>query len=445
MWRGVALSIVPLWSNLQLSDAPLGMNQSLPKQLPALNLTTTVLEGWLERSGTNPLTLDCQLSTPSRALGEIRQRCLRILFTESTRWKDVQISLNVYLIQDISHLPNDAFPILKRFHLHHPPLIRRSYDPIVTDILPLCPRLEDLHLSRVNVPDPGWGRLFPFPWSTLTSLSLSETHDTIYMNEFITSLASASNLRSLSLCFPTLRGIMFRGAIAPLCRLLQLRELRLSSTEDIFFSDIFNKIETPSLTSLTIDTDNSGGPKSTEGGLLWDDIRHESFLEFIAPSSSTLEHLKFNVQTYLPDIDAFLAQLPNLRSLAWMAPEEFSCRSLKLRFDANGRLISGACPRLEKLSFYQLAGFGKQQEQLWKWADFMEMVESRWKVPDGAVDGEGKPVVRLRVLGVREDLMKGLGKSKKAYRKRIMEGMVREGLDVVMVRFFFLYPRLYCR
>lgn len=210
----------------------------------------------------------------------------------------------------LDSLSSDALPILQLFHLTQ---TGPGLNPFITSMVSHCPRLQDLHLCNVHIPLSVWSRPSWIPWSALTSLSLSETYVKIYINELLLGLETATNLTSLSLSYPDLRSCTFTNGPPQPRRLPQLKELRLESNMPVFFSSLLRNIQAPNLTCLAIDNEPHWSFPENNGPALWDDTHHTAFLGFIAFCKDSLEHLVFNVQTYLPRVDGFLVRLRNLR------------------------------------------------------------------------------------------------------------------------------------
>lgn len=147
-----------------------------------------------------------------------------------------------------------------------------------------------------------------------------------------------------------------------------------------------------------------------------------------AASSIRIFHLQL-CRVSLEDVVDVIKQLhalasletPHLRAVGEQKAPKF-VEDMTLRFDSNGRMISGQNPLLEILDASLPAAFCDLEDQ------FVDMVESRWRLPPSPATSDGRPVPRLRKLQLALRFVKNMKKKVPEAYKRLkaikQEGMV---------------------
>lgn len=230
------------------------------------------------------------------------------------------------------------------------------------------------------------------PWSAVTEWTYATKRGESDMNaEWV--LSHISRLNSI-VCL-RVEGMHLGHDTSP----ANLSVIRLPSLRKLFIRDTTHQCLTVLLQTLVCPELEGLFIFFPESRLSWTEDIHTLFLKFISHCSGSLNTLTFNVNAYnFQDVHSFLPSLPSLTWLNWIPLTPASSQLLTLHYANDGHLESGACPRLARFLM-----FPKLRERpvvtpvldvfnSSLWSNIVDMLESRFKAPENAVDDEGQPV-----------------------------------------------------
>ncbi|THH12570.1 hypothetical protein EW146_g7571, partial [Bondarzewia mesenterica] len=427
LWRAVALSTPRLWSYLYLARS-LGRTESSEARahMPSDDGTKartyiTALRTWLSLSKRTPLTLRFWVHDiyPTSGDEDLLAEYMRILCTHSARWQDVDIYIPFNFNNFITILNQcRSLPLLESFFFDNERAISEPIDITILESAPL--------LRRARVTYPFLESWF-VPWSQLTSLSIERCtgQDMGFTNFFdvdlfIEILSHCINLEILNVfhsfsCYSSIVRSTSTFAILPQLQNLNMVILTCDAEDDADEAEIYLHLLLQCLTHLVL-------PKLRTLELTTQFIYYrwgDSFLQFLAHFSESLEYLEFlDCSLQLDVATSMLQRLPNLTSLSisffvtsrrW----EGILRGLTLTSTADGNLNA-------KSVFYEA---------------LTTMIESRWQARSRRVlevgDGANAPS-GLTTLCLEEYGEKAMEKVAPSQRARIA-GCVEEGLRLYYI------------
>ncbi|THH08416.1 hypothetical protein EW146_g8999 [Bondarzewia mesenterica] len=232
------------------------------------------------------------------------------------------------------------------------------------------------------------------PWPELTHLVVqSAVFNCQYpVFDMAQILANAGKCRNLTLLavhiwscsewiYPTFRVTLPR-----------LRELRLAVPNSLILDSTLRALILPELQHLQL-----CAGLSTQAPLL-----HTLLADFLSPCTSSVISMNLvHVHMSEEELMRILKNLPNLTSLSLIRTGFTAAlfASLILRFSDSGNLVFGQNTRLEKLEIgrdvfdmfdLRLLGIPDDIDK-----SLADVIESRWRLPPNAMDGDEKPVSRL--------------------------------------------------
>ncbi|KZP28627.1 hypothetical protein FIBSPDRAFT_245318 [Athelia psychrophila] len=351
-WRQVALSTPTLWNHISACVDASQRNTRLMLEC---------VEAWLTRTRDCPLSINirCQLTGSP----DIWNALLDLLLPQSHRWRHAAIaSLHK---TDLSRVRNNL-PLLETLDLS---LLYPEH--VSTDSFENTPMLKTVFVDVRN----GYRKSGGLPWSQLTyfkaaGCTVAQAFSLLQnMHNVVTFVAHLYNGESDSKT-PTFHPL----------RLFKLQTLELSYASGV--ESLFDCLYLPSLTHFSFWESNSGS--TVDWGV--------QLVSLIQRSSCHLKSLQFTLQSARgqASVDDVIRVSPKLEHL-YLAPLEYGTtwgygsviRSLTASSAGGARL--NPVPELHNLGLVYARGFQPQ--------DFVEMVESRWRL--GREMSEG-PVARIR-------------------------------------------------
>ncbi|KIK61608.1 hypothetical protein GYMLUDRAFT_243304 [Collybiopsis luxurians FD-317 M1] len=240
------------------------------------NLTSTLLELALQRSGTRSLSIRFCFSrrNPLGVLSETEKRCLNLLTNNSFRWEELELDyVPIAVLDSLSIAVRGRIPLLRRLVILNVPMSLSIDTPSTAEAFEFAPRLEHFSLSGYFRPS-----RFQLPWSQLTSYtgSFRDIRDFFVVLEYANNLATCDVfLRNFHPGFTiehsNLRTLRIRGALdglsrlrLPLLRTLVLDELIV---QDLKIISVFIR-RTPTIEALEVHIPHESGGGNSKDILL---------------------------------------------------------------------------------------------------------------------------------------------------------------------------------
>lgn len=387
-WRAVAQSTPQIWTDLCLPD--------IPRSVANVDSFFEAVEGWLSYSGHRPVSLSLYSEQTDKAL---LSRYVSILCAHAERWRSISFDFRIPDPDIFPPLNRIVMPLLESFsyQTHN---LDTPYG--YTDMIPFAWPLRDglicaSRLHTVQLVHP-LSTLLLTPSCSITNLDIkfvsSRGPITVHLARFLFCIASCPNLEVLRVSYEEEEEniILFTAGVTRI-RLPRLTTLNFTFDQSFFFFKILlDNLEVPKLKHLEISANESNR-----------DL-YDSLGDFIMRVSPTLQAFESSGKL-LNDADLAEAcqRLPHLTYLfAWdyMVAGNAFINSLRLRFFPNGQLRFGQNTSLQSLHIHVNgswnAGFGCTFEEYY--LNILEVVKSRWRLPDCAKDFAGKEVQRLREI-----------------------------------------------
>ncbi|THH16264.1 hypothetical protein EW146_g4335 [Bondarzewia mesenterica] len=379
-WRAIALSSPRLWNEFSISDTRAWSDESVES-------FCKVVDAWLPLSGALPIS--CYLvSQDPRSFS----RLLDILCRHAHRWKSIMIEgVMGHVFPSLSVV---SFRFLESLDLNSDFDAESCTYGLLACVRSAAPRLRSMLIY--------WQPSFVglgLPWPNLTHLIVDcPIFDCQYpVFDMAQILANAGQCRNLILL-----GVHIWSCsqwICPTFRVTipRLRELRLTVPNSLILDSTLRALILPELQHLQL-----CAGQSMQAPLL-----HTALVELLSPCASSILSMAL-IRVHVPDEELMrvLENLPNLASLFFgrtgYAAAIFA--SLILRFSESGRLVFGQNTRLEMLEIdrdvfdmfdLRLLGISDDIDK-----SLADAIESRWRLPSNAVDGDGKPVSRLSSISL---------------------------------------------
>lgn len=443
-WNEVALASPRLWSNFVIRMQSPGCIEMIEQWIVLVQTMTPeerylsrlngpeddqdieflhfqfgAFQRWIERSRSAPLA--CMM-VPGDTNTHIRRgiyfQYLSVLVRHSWHWEDITfLALPSRLPESLSS--DSPVSKLRTISLTEPSGLTRKQglDPSLLTALQSARKLQDFSSSGYN----SW--TWALPWAQLTRLRFCKASITAADVDVIVNVISqCTKLHSLSLDVnsppapPSLVGDVGRTTlIHPTLQQIEI------STNMGFVHSMLSRLTFSSLQRLQISESN-----------FLDEPPVTSPLDLLRPlgaSSHTLQevHLKLRqmslddaVEVIKPFHALFSLQTPHSAVSGGQNSAKFVAK-MTLRFDSSGRMISGQNPLLKILDISLSSAFLNLEDQ------FVDMIESRWRLPPLAATPEGGPVHRLRNLWTTASFVVELKKKKPEAYERLLsfedEGM----------------------
>lgn len=213
------------------------------------------------------------------------------------------------------------------------------------------------------------------------------------MHSLIMRAQNCSHLTTLGIDLSAI-GALFGGDIASPVSLLHLQRLSLCLPTFTMIAQFLSSIRVPSLESLSFNARKRSGTDPIGAMLGTWFLNNAPQLYTLTVSAHTIE---------CREIRSAIALIHRLKSLTvtHIVVSEVAhdiLPDLILQFDDSGRLVRGQNPALKHLRLDMLHGPRMQQEgsvQLAYASNMVRVVESRWRVPAGAISSDGRVVHRL--------------------------------------------------
>ena len=279
-WRELAWSTPILWSSIQLDL----MEYRVTPLDPAL------VEQWLVRSGTSPLSI-CVVSDQGRvpAFESSTWPILKLVARHAERWRNAALKLPLYLYDPIIFIKG-RLPSLQCLRLS----FEDKYDRrIQLGTFSVAPRLSDFCLTGSNLPH------FVLTTNQLTKLTLRG----IDAGACLDMLRRSPNVTHCAIQYVFHVGTV-RNTLAPH---LETLELSCSASSETI-SNIFDSLNIPAARNISC------------RGQLEGDFPHSHFISLISRSSCSLQQLSLaNLVITHHHILECLQAVPSLRSLSLQA------------------------------------------------------------------------------------------------------------------------------
>ncbi|THH16266.1 hypothetical protein EW146_g4337 [Bondarzewia mesenterica] len=373
-WRTIALSSPRLWNEFSISDTRAWSDESIES-------FCNVVDAWLPLSGALPISCHLVPQDPRSF-----SRLLDILCRHAHRWKSVMIEgVMGHVFPSLSVV---SFRFLESLDLNSDFDAESCIYGLLACVRSAAPRLR----SMVIYWQPTFIEL-ALPWPNLTHLVVeSPIFDCYPVFDMAQILANAGQCRNLILL-----GVHIWSCsqwICPTFRITipRLRELGLTVPNSLILDSTLRALILPELQILEL-----CAGRSVQAPLL-----HTALVDLFSPCASSIISMDL-IRVDVPDEELMhvLENLPNLTSLSLSRTGSAAVifTSLVLQFSGSGHLISGQNTRLEKLQVgrdvldmldRRLLGIPDDSSK-----PLADAIESRWRLPPNAVDGDGKPVSRL--------------------------------------------------
>lgn len=417
-WNEVALATPRLWSDFhvamhspgwmkmveqwvdRLETASTEERQNMLANQPEddqdaqfLNFQFGAFQRWIERSKSAPLSckvLPGDLTSPLRQ--DTYRQYLCVLIRNSWHWGNITLlALPSRLPESLSSdSPVSKLRTIALFPEGSIVATQEGPDPSLLKALQSARQLQEFSTKSYK----SW--TWTLPWAQLTRLSFSTVSVTTVDAELIFDVVSqCTALQSFSIQVtsppslpPVLRDIGQRALIHP-----AMQQLFVFANTGLVHS-MLNRLNFNSLRSLEIAEANF----LDEPPVAFPSILLSPF----GTSSSTLERLHLQLcRIALDDVVEVIKPFHALSCLYTPhldVPDNQNApkfvESMTLRFDSDGRMISGQNPLLETLDASLSSAFFDLEDQ------FVDMIESRWRLPPSPVTTDGRPVPRLRQLRI---------------------------------------------
>lgn len=266
-WRGIICGCMQyVWSSIEIDY--LRTNRH--------NLTSTLLELALQRSGARPLSIRFCFSHRNRldVLTRNEELCLNLLTKESFRWAELELDyIPIAALDSLSAAVKTRIPLLRRLIIENVPMNLELNPPSTVDAFEVVPRLEHFGLSGYFRPS-----RFQLPWSQLTSYTGSFRD----IKDFLIVLNLANNLSTCDVFLhnynagfvvdhPNIRMLRIGGALEGLSR-VRLPALKTLVSDELIVQDLglisLFIYRTPSIDSLEVHIPHESGASNSMDILL---------------------------------------------------------------------------------------------------------------------------------------------------------------------------------
>ncbi|KAE9399897.1 hypothetical protein BT96DRAFT_675952 [Gymnopus androsaceus JB14] len=262
LWRGIICEgMQHIWSSIEIDCLKVERH----------NLTSTLLELALQRSGTRSLSIRFCFGLRNRMglLTRNEELCLTLLTNESFRWKEVELDhIPIAVLDSLSAAVKSRMPMLRRLAIENVPMSLDWDTPPTAEAFEIAPQLEHFSLSGYFRPS-----RFQLPWSQLSSYAGSFRD----IKDFLMVLACASNLATCDVFLlnyhtgfivdhPNIQMLRIRGAVEGLAR-LRLPSLQSLALDELILQDLgtismFVR-RTPSIASLEAHIPHESGASNS--------------------------------------------------------------------------------------------------------------------------------------------------------------------------------------
>lgn len=331
-----------------------------------------------------------------------------MLCRQSARWKEIEFVVNHCNFDVFPELDEGCFPILESLTIRTTAYVPGYTRPRSTHFMQALKTMPNLRSADIEDPE-----LLEWilPWSQLTSLRLHNTllgpdvRDTFPTRNYILNvLSECSNLRTLRL------SLFYEGHNWPVNNRvvlphLQTMTLQLRSPFDYY--SLMCYVDVPQLCLLHIVFRDNACKNSVQH---WDSFRrvlppHIPSLRIFSMPPMELAKDHPEVYRFNRSISSILLPATDLRVLECQTPQitpDF-LKALVLRFSPTGRLVSGQNPGLLEIRVVRvcllddLARMSKEEVRLMVGL-WLDVIESRWWLPNGALDGGNDRIGKVRRL-----------------------------------------------
>ncbi|KAH7872971.1 uncharacterized protein C8R40DRAFT_410539 [Lentinula edodes] len=179
LWRAIVCESMPyLWSSIEIDCV--GAHEQ--------NLTNTLLELALQRSGSRPLSIRFYFSRKdmSGVLPESEKRCLKLLASQSFRWEAVELQyIPIAALDSLSATVKHRIPLLRWLVVANIPVSHAADTPSTAEAFQVAPQLRHFSLSGFFRPS-----RFYLPWLQLSSYtgSFRDFRDFLFVLEYAKNL-----------------------------------------------------------------------------------------------------------------------------------------------------------------------------------------------------------------------------------------------------------------
>ncbi|KAF8206198.1 hypothetical protein K438DRAFT_1963283 [Mycena galopus ATCC 62051] len=358
-WRSVALATPALWTSIKVK-------LSTTSCLPKLDLIKT----WIARSGSCPLSFYIEESIQKDYYDEgmlTSAAVLELYAPHYHRWRNIRLQYQDWRIETgFLKLPRDVPPqSLESLHLGRDFWPATEFDQLSQ--LLSAPRLREC--SWISNTDLG---AFHAPFPQLTTLFLERP---MVAEDFMHILCEGAKIERCQFFVLASAISNLAPPVSPLVLRHNLRSLNL--TADLF-GPLFNQLELPSLTHISLRRFDIGPP-------VWP---HHEFMSLLMRSKCLLEEISLGDMDISPDqmIDCLRHVSPSLEKLSLTNDRRMRhviinddvLRLLTWTAPDAGAPQPSVCPRLSMVKFWDCHASSD--------GVLADMVDSRWTVRDGGPD-----------------------------------------------------------
>ncbi|KAJ6629447.1 hypothetical protein B0H10DRAFT_1365027 [Mycena sp. CBHHK59/15] len=239
LWRGIAIAMPQLWSQLSVS-----IDREIAATLqPSLQL----IEIWIERSGVQPLTLVLQDLESRSSSADLTNDLLRIFVPHMHRWQSITLFLpNDTFPEPLTSLeiPQGGAPLLQtaKFEFGVDGGLETADTPQIAGLSKILSSSTHLHTLYWRNDLSILLQLFAVPWAQLTVIDLVPMWRP--MSQIVRVMQEAPKLRSLSVF------ITEACDVAPILFLPDLIVLWIGAEVDV--GPLFRRLTLPSLRNLNV-------------------------------------------------------------------------------------------------------------------------------------------------------------------------------------------------
>ncbi|KAJ3772567.1 hypothetical protein FB446DRAFT_44511 [Lentinula raphanica] len=361
LWRSIICEgMQHTWSSIEIDCM----------RMHGRNLTTTLLELALQRSGKRSLSIKFYFSQKNKLgiLTESEKECMALLVNQSFRWKELELqNIPITAFDSLSATVKSRMPLLQQLIIENIPVSLAADTPSTTEAFLVAPQLQHFTLSGFFRPS-----RFYLPWSQLESYGGSFRD----FRDFLFVLQYAENLRA---CDVFLRN--YHSGIT--VEHLKLQKLRIRG-ELVGLS----RLELPSLQALILDE------------LLIQDLPHVSTFLRRSPSVVTLEvGIPYDSGTWdsVNLFTDFIVSCKHITSLVLMGEFDMHTICSSLHISKPLDKIPVLIPHLQHLSLSVLPLTKVELANT-----LASMLESRQRIVMHGLDHEFHPLSVLTLYAVRE-------------------------------------------
>lgn len=395
-WRSVAQSTPQLWTELYLPD--------IPFQPWNIDVLFKAVQRWLSYSRQLPISLHLTSTELDKA---ILKRYVTILSAHARRWKNVSFEFMLPDPDVFSMFQGHSMPVLESLSfMATDPDVPGSFTPPAWKFwgsLYLAPRLRSVTLSHPL----STILLTPSPIITSIDVKLLSTRvrTTINLSRFLLCISCCPKLAYLKICYEgdeeDINFLATIGGPRVTLRNLKTLDLRFEQSPSIF-KTFLDRLILPNLQRFEVAA--SDGNREL----------YHSLSDFISRVSPTLLSFRSSGKllnnSYLAETCQRLPFLTDLSVWDYMVAGNSFIKSLRFTFHPDGRLYYGQNTKVENLDIYVTGGWsGYGCTFAEYYIRILEVVQSRWKLPQGARDHAGKeikPLKSMRFSGWSEQRIK---------------------------------------